>query len=278
MTKVALVTGATDGIGKATAAALAAQGLAVIVAGRNPDKAKQAVRQIQAETGSDAVQAALGDFSDLDQVRALARSVQERTARLDVLINNAGAFYNARRDTPYGVEGTLLINHLAPFLLTNLLLDTLQASAPARIVNVSSEAHQNGDLDFDDLGFERRYMGFKAYARAKLAVVLSTYELARRLEGTGVTANALHPGHVATNMFQDDFGWLGPLIKRVMGWFSETPEAAAAREAYLATSAEVAGITGQYFVEGKAVKSAPLTYDREVAARLWQVSKNLTGL
>jgi len=278
MVQVALVTGATDGIGKAAATALAAQGLVVIVAGRNPEKAKQAVHEIQSTTGSSAVQSVLGDFSDLDQVRALARSVQERTARLDILINNAGAFFNARRETPYGVEKTFLINYVAPFCLTNLLLDTLKQSAPARIVNVSSEAHQNGALDLDDLGFQRGFMGFKAYARSKLAMVVWTYELARRLAGSGVTANALHPGHVATGIFQEDFGRLGPLVKRVMGWFSESPETAAQRLVYLATSPEVEGITGQYFVKGAAARPAAASEDRALAERLWRISTELAAL
>jgi NAD(P)-dependent dehydrogenase (short-subunit alcohol dehydrogenase family) len=277
MRKVALVTGATDGIGKAAAMALAAQGLQVIVAGRNPEKARQTVHWIQSETSNDAVGSVLGDLSDLAQVRALAAAVQERTKRLDVLINNAGAFFNARIDTPYGVEKTFLVNHLAPFLLTNLLLDTLRASAPARIVNVASEAHQNGALDLDDLAFERGFMGFKAYARSKLAVVLFTYELARRLAGTGVTANALHPGHVATHIFKDDFGWVGTIVQRVMGWFAESPERAAQRLVYLATADEMAGISGRYYVDGREAQSAAASYDRDLAQRLWQVSERLTG-
>jgi NAD(P)-dependent dehydrogenase (short-subunit alcohol dehydrogenase family) len=276
MKQVALVTGATAGIGKATAMALAAKGLAVIVAGRDQEKAETTVQALRSETGNDAVQYVLGDFSDLGQVRALAAAVQERTSRLDVLINNAGAFYNSRLDTPYGVEMTLLVNHVAPFLLTNLLLDTLRHSAPARIVNVSSEAHRQGKLDFDDLEFRRGYIGFKAYARSKLAVISFTYELARRLEGSQVTANALHPGHVATDIF--GFGWFGPLVKRVMGWFAETPEEAAARLVYLATAPEVKGITGCYFVKGVAVESAPLPYDLEIARKLWQVSEDLVQM
>lgn len=275
---VALVTGATAGIGQATALALAAQGLAVIVAGRNQEKAERTVQEIRSQTGSEAVQYVLGDFGDLDQVRTLAAAVRARTDRLDVLINNAGVFYNRRHDTPYGVEKTFLINHLAPFLLTHLLLDTLRQSAPARIVNVTSEAHQNGALDLDDLAFERGFMGFKAYARSKLAVVLFTYELARRLEGTGVTVNALHPGHVATDMFKDDFGWLGPIVKRVMGWFAESPETAAQRAVYLATSSQVEGVTGRYYVNGQETESAAASDDRELAQRLWKVSQELTGL
>jgi NAD(P)-dependent dehydrogenase (short-subunit alcohol dehydrogenase family) len=273
MKQVALVTGATGSIGKATAAALAAQGLAVIVAGRDREKTERTVRWIQSETGNETIDYLLADFSDLNQVRALATSVQERYPRLDVLINNAGAYYSSRQDTPYGVERTFLVNYLAPFLLTDLLLDRLRESAPARIVNVSSEAHRSGALDFEHLGSWRGYVGFRAYARSKLALVLSTYELARRLEGCQVTVNALHPGYVATDIVKNDWGWLGPIIKWVMGWFSETPKVAAERLVYLAISPQVEGITGRYFVKRAAVASAPLTYDQEVAQRLWRVSE-----
>jgi NAD(P)-dependent dehydrogenase (short-subunit alcohol dehydrogenase family) len=219
-----------------------------------------------------------GDFGDLDQVRAMAAAVKGRTERLDVLLNNAGAFYNAPVDTPYGVEKTFLVNHLSPFLLTNLLLDTLVDSAPARIVHVSSEAHQSGKLDLDDLGLGRRYVGFVAYARSKLAVVMFAYELARRLQGTGVTANAIHPGVVATNISGDASGWLSPIVKRVIGWFGDSPETAARRVAGLALSDEVAGVTGQYYVDGKEAQSAAASYDRALAQRLWEVSERLTGI
>jgi NAD(P)-dependent dehydrogenase (short-subunit alcohol dehydrogenase family) len=257
--------------------ALAAQGATVIVAGRDQEKAEQTVRWIQSETGTGAVDYLLADFSDLGQVQALAASVQERTTRLDVLINNAGAFYNTRRETPYGVELTFLVDYLAPFLLTNLLLDRLKASAPARIVNVASDAHRYGTLELNDLGFRRGYVGIKAYARAKLALVLFTYELARRLANSGVTANALHPGHVATNIYRNDFGLLGPAIKKVMGWFSLSPEQGADGSIYLSTSPEVKGVTGRYFAGRAPVESAPLTYDQELAQRLWQISENLVA-
>ena len=276
--RVCLVTGATSGIGKASAKALAAQGAELLIAGRDRQRTEDTVRWIRSETGNGTVQFLLADFCDLSQVRAMARAFQERYTRLDVLVNNAGAFDNTRHDTPYVVERTFLVNHLAPFTLTNLLLPTLQESAPARIVNVSSQAHKYGTLDFGDLGFQRGYMGFKAYARSKLAMVLYTYELARRLAESGVTVNALHPGHVATNIWKTDLGWLGPVVKRVMGWFSETPEEGADNSVYLASSPEVEGTTGRYFVKREAVESAPLTYDREVAQRLWRVSEDLTAV
>jgi NAD(P)-dependent dehydrogenase (short-subunit alcohol dehydrogenase family) len=274
--KVCLVTGATSGIGKVTAAALAARGAEVIVAGRNQHKADETVSWIKSGTGNNAVRYLLADFSDLGQVRDMARAFQKRSSRLDVLVNNAGGFFNTRRETPYGVEMTFLVNHLAPFLLTNLLLETLQDSAPARIVNVTSAAHKYDMMDFADLGFERGYAGMKAYARSKLANVLFTYELARRLGGSQVTVNAVHPGHVATDMWKSNFPVIGSALKWVMGFFARTPEQGADTVVYLASSPEVEGITSKYFVDREAVQSSPLSYDEGVAQRLWQISEDLT--
>lgn len=276
--KVCLVTGATSGIGRVTAAALAAQGAEVILAGRNQKKAEGTVAQIQSETGNTAVRYLLADFSDLEQVRQLASACKERAPHLDVLVNNAGAYFNMRHETAYGVEKTFLVNHLAPFLLTNLLLDRLQASAPARVVNVASDAHRYGTIDFDDLSFERGYFGMKAYARSKLANVLFTYELARRLASSQVAVNAVHPGHVATDMWKSNFPVIGPVLKWVMGFFALTPEEGADTVIYLASSPEVEGITGEYFAHREAVPSLPLSYDEAVAQRLWAVSAELTGL
>ncbi len=275
--KICLVTGATAGIGQVTATALAAQGAEVVIAGRNRQKTEQTVRQIKSETGNEAVQFLLADFSDLEQVRALAATFNERFPRLDVLVNNAGAFFNTRRETPLGVEMTFLVNHLAPFLLTNLLLEALQASAPARIVNVASDAHQYDTLNFDDLGFKRGYFGFKAYARSKLANVLFTYELARRLRVGEVTANALHPGHVATDIWKTNFSIFGPPLKLVMGFFSLTPEQGADNTIWLASSPEVAGVTGKYFDQRHPIQSSPLSYDEKNAQRLWELSARLVS-
>jgi len=275
--KVCLVTGATSGIGKAAAAALAAQGAEVVIAGRNQHKADETVSRIKTETGNNAVQYLLADFSDLDQVRELARAFKGQTSHLDVLVNNAGAFFNRRREAPNGLEMTFHVNHLAPFLLTNLLLETLQASESARIVNVSSDAHKYGRMDFENLGFGRSYSGMKAYARSKLANVLFTQELARRLDGSQTTANALHPGHVATDMYKTSFPLVGPAIKWVMGLFALTPQQGADTAVYLASSPEVEGISGKYFAKRESVQSSPLSYDREVAQRLWEVSEDLTN-
>ena len=276
--QVCVVTGATSGMGKATAAALAAQGANVVVAGRNEPKAQGVVREIRSQTGNDAVHFLLADFGDLEQVRDLAAAFKERYARLDVLVNNAGAFFNARKVTAYGVEMTFLVNHLAPFLLTHLLLDPLLASAPARIVNVSSDGHRYGGMDFDDLSLKRFYFGMKAYGRSKLANILFTYELSRRLEGSGVTVNALHPGHVATDIWRSNFPVIGPLLKRMMGRAALTPERGADTAIYLASSPDVQGVTGKYFVKRQAVSSSSLSYDQEVARQLWEISAQITAL
>ena len=276
--KVCMVTGATSGIGQVTAAALAAQGAHVIVVGRNRAKAQQVVGEIRRQTGNDAVWYLLADFSDLQQVRELAAAFSAQYSQLDVLVNNAGTYFNTRHPAPGGVEMTFHVNHLAHFLLTNLLLDTLTASAPARIVNVTSRAHEYDNMDFDDLGFERSYFGMKAYARSKLANLLFTYELARRLAGSGVTVNAVHPGGVATDIWRTNFPVLGPAIKWVMSLFALTPEEGADTLIYLASSPDVEGVTGKYFVEREAIASSPLSYDEQVAARLWEVSEELTAV
>ncbi len=276
--KTCLVTGATSGIGRVTALALAAQGAELIVVGRNQQKAEDTIRWIRLETGNGSVQYLLADFSDLRQVRELATVFRGRYSRLDVLVNNAGAFFNTRRETPYGIEMTFLVNHLAPLLLTNLLLETLQRSAPARIVNVSSDAHKYDTMNFDDLGFTRGYFGMKAYARSKLANVLFTYELARRLSGSGVTVNAVHPGHVATDIWRTNFPIIGPALKWVMGLFALTSEEGADTSIYLASSPDVEGVTGGYFARRERVRSSPLSYDENISQRLWEVSENLISV
>lgn len=276
--KTCLVTGATSGIGRVTALALAARGAELIVVGRNHQKAEDTIGWIKSETGNESVQYLLADFSDLRQIRELATVIRNRYSRLDVLVNNAGAFFNTRRETPYGVEMTLLVNHLAPFLLTNLLLETIQGSAPARIVNVSSDAHKYDTMDFDDLRFTSGYFGMKAYARSKLANVLFTYELARRLSGSGVTVNAVHPGHVATDIWKTNFPIIGPALKWVMGLFALTPEQGADTSIYLASSPDVEGITGEYFARRERVQSSPLSHDETVSQRLWELSEKLTSI
>ena len=273
--KFIMITGATSGIGQAAAQALAAQGHEILIVGRNPAKTEGVAKQIREQTGNQAVHFLLADFSDLEQIRHLAEQVKTQFPKLDVLVNNAGAYFNRRQRMSGGVEKTFFVNHLAPFLLTNLLLDHLQN--PARIINVASDAHQYGQLDLNDLKFEKSYFGFAAYARSKLANILFTYELAHRLAGSGVTVNALHPGGVATNIFSTDFSIFGPLIKGVVSLFTLTPTQGADNTIYLASSPDVEGVTGKYFVKRAAVPSSPPSYDKDLAKRLWEVSEKLTS-
>lgn len=276
--KVCLVTGATAGIGKITASALAKMGAEVVIHGRDQAKADASAREIKKTTGNQKVHYILADYSDLDQVREMSGEFQKKYPRLDLLVNNAGAFFNRRIPTTYGVEMTFLVNHLAPFLLTNTLLDSLKSSGPARILTVSSEAHRQDQMNFQDLGFKKGYFGIKAYARSKLANILFTYELARRLEGTGVTVNALHPGHIATDIWKTNFGILGPALKWFMSQFSLTPEEGAENSIYLASSPEVTGISGKYFIKSEPAPSSPLSSDPAIARQLWEISEKMTGL
>lgn len=276
--KTCLVTGATSGIGLVTAAALAGLGARVVITGRRPARLDDALRSIQARHPDAEVHALLADFADLAQVERLAGDFILRFERLDVLVNNAGAYYNRRHPTHYGeLERTLVVNHLAPFLLTLRLLDRLRHSAPARVVNVASGAHAYDQMNFDDLGFRRGYIGMKAYARSKLANLLFTYELARRLQGSGVTVNAMHPGQVATDIWRTNFFLIGPLLKGLIRLTGLTPEQGADTLIYLAASPEVEGMSGQYFYHRKPVRSSPLSYDQGVAQRLWQLSEQLVA-
>jgi retinol dehydrogenase-12 len=275
--KTCLVTGATSGIGRVTARALAQQGATVLVVGRNAERGATVVRDIIQATGNGRVELLLADLSVQAQVRQLAAVVQQRFTRLDVLINNAGAIFMHRSVSVDGIEMTLALNHLAYFLCTNLLLATLTASAPARIINVSSDAHRRARLNFADLQGAQRYGGWSAYCQSKLANLLFTYELAQRLTGTGVTVNAMHPGFVATGFGRNNrglFAWLIRLGQRT----ALSPEQGAETLIYLATSPEVEGVTGKYFVKQRAVPSSSASYEPTVAQRLWQLSAALTGL
>ena len=275
--KICMVTGATAGIGLVTAQTLAQQGATVIVVGRNPEKGAATVARIQQETGNSSVEFMQADLSVQAQIRRLAQEFKNRYPRLDVLVNNAGGFFMKRQLSADGIEMTFALNHLSVFLLTNLLLDTLRASAPARIVNVSSDAHRNARINLEDLQWQQKYRGIGAYGQSKLAVVLFTYELARRLEGTEVTVNALHPGFVATNIGKNN-GWLVRLFAPLMKLMALSPEEGAQTSIYLASSPEVAGVTGNYFDKKEPVRSAPASYDEAAAQRLWEISVEMTGL
>lgn len=272
--KVCLVTGATAGIGLVAAEALAIQDATVVIVGRNPQKCEQTVNAIKAKSGNSNVSYLVGDLSLLRQVEQVADQFKARFDRLDVLLNNAGAVVMDRQVTAEGYEMTFALNHLSYFYLTHLLQELLLRSAPARIINVSSDAHRGGKLNFDDLMGEKSYSGFGAYSNSKLANVLFTYELARRLEDTGVTANALHPGLVATN-FGKNNGGIMKLLMPLVQFFALTPVKGAETSIYLATAPEVAEVTGKYFAKKQAVQSAPASYDVATQKRLWQVSEEL---
>lgn len=268
--KVCVVTGATSGIGKLTAHGLARQGATVVLVGRNAEKSATVVDEIRQQTGNPAVEFMLADLSSQEDIRRLAHQFQVRHQRIHVLVNDAAALFPKRQQSVDGIEMTFALNHLAYFLLTNLLLDTLKGSAPARIVNVSARLHRGANINFDDIQNLEKYNGWRAYKESKLANVLFTYELAQRLEGTGVTVNAMEPEVVAfVRLFQRLTGTYPPFI---------SPEQGAQTAIYLATSPEVESVTGKYFANQKAVPSSNESYDEAAARRLWQVSAELTGL
>jgi NAD(P)-dependent dehydrogenase (short-subunit alcohol dehydrogenase family) len=276
--KTVLVTGGTGGIGKATAIGLARLGARVGITGRDRSRAEAAAADIRAASGNPAIDVFVADMSDQAQVRRLAAEVLEAYPRLDVLVNNVGGFWNTRRVTADGLEHTFAVNHLAPFLLTSLLLDRLVASAPARIVTVSSGAQAIGRMDFSDLQGERSYSGQRAYNQSKLANVMFTYELARRLDGTGVTATVLHPGVVRTAFGVEDPARWQRVFLPLMRPFLKTPEQGARTSIYLAASPEVDGVTGRYFANRRARTSNKTSYDTAAQARLWRMSADLVGL
>lgn len=277
--KVVVVTGATSGMGKAVALELAKKGATVVIVGRNSAKTQATLKEIVEQSGHSAGDGLVGDLSSMVEVRRLAKELRTRYSRLDVLINNAGAIFARRQSTVDGYERTFALNHLAYFLLTNLLLDILKASAPSRIVNVSSRSHEGGTIHFDDLQGERSYGigGGRAYSQSKLANIMFTYELARRLAGTGVTVNALHPGTVATGFGENNGGVMG-LGMKIFHRFAIAPEEGADTITYLASSPEVEGISGRYWAKRRPVRSSPASYDETAQRRLWDVSAEMTGL
>jgi NAD(P)-dependent dehydrogenase (short-subunit alcohol dehydrogenase family) len=247
------------------------------VTGRSKERGEAAVEEIRGTSGSKGVSLVLADLAVQAEVRELAEEFRERHDRLDVLVNNAGLIQSRRAETPDGLELTLAVNHLAPFLLTNLLLDLLKKSAPSRVITVSSEARRGASINFDDLQSERRYRPFQVYGMTKLANILFTYELAERLKGTGVVANCLHPGAVNTNFGSSNRSF-GTLLFRAFKPFMRTPEEGADTVVYLASSSEVGSMTGGYLTDRKVVSSFDEPHDEATQKRLWEVSEELTNL
>jgi len=276
--KTVLITGGTGGIGKAAAVGLASMGARVGITGRDRARAEQAASTIARESGNPGVDVFVADMSSQSEVRRLSGEVLAAYPRLDVLLNNVGGFWAHRHLTADGLEHTFALNHLAPFLLTNLLLERLITSAPARVITVSSGAHSMGRIDFDDLMGEQDYSGQHAYNQSKLANVMFTYELASHLEGTGVTSTALHPGMTNTSFSNEDPSRRMAPIVFVVRPFMKSPKTGADTAIYLASSSAVEGVSGRYFVNRKTKESEESSYHTATTARLWRVSADLVGV
>jgi NAD(P)-dependent dehydrogenase (short-subunit alcohol dehydrogenase family) len=275
--RTVLVTGGTGGIGKATALGLARMGAHLAITGRDRERTEGAAGEIRAAGGGQ-VEVFVADLSSQSEVRRLAGEVLQRLSRIDVLVNNVGGYWHTRHVTADGLERTFALNHLAPFLLTNLLLDRLTHSAPARVVTVASNAQAQGRIDFDDLQGERSWSAARAYSQSKLANVLFTYELARRLPATSVTANALHPGVVRTSFGAEDPAGVQRRLVPFVRPFMKAPAQGAATSIHLATAPELEQVTGCYFANRKPTRSSKRSYDQAAAARLWRVSADLAGV
>src|SRR3989449_7764579 len=275
--RVCVVTGANSGIGKATAMGLAEMGATVILVCRSKEKGEAALSEIRKKSGNSSLDLMLADMSSMQSVRQLASDFRRKYDKLHVLVNNAGLFMFTRTTTGDRLETTFEVDYLSHFLLTGLLIDLLKASAPSRLVEVSSVAHYNGHIDFDDLQGEKGYGGWNAYSQTKPPQVLFTYELAVRLKRTGVTANCLHPGAVATNIWSRPLGRAG-FIMKLPRLFMTGPEGGAKTPVYLASSSDVEGVSGKYFTNKKEKESSKESNDEQVARRLWLVSEDLTGL
>ncbi len=278
MSKTIIITGASDGIGLEAASQLAAQGHHLVLVGRNPAKVEKAVARVTSESPDVAVESFVADFAALDDVRRLAGELTAAYPRIDVLVNNAGTVYDKRILTVDGFESTFAVNHLAPFLLTELLFDRLVASGPARIVTTASVGHYRGTMDFDDLGYERGYQIMRAYSRSKLANVMYTRSLAVRLGGTGATANCLHPGTVATSIWAGAPTIAKPILAVAKKLLMITPAEGGATLTYLATSPEVEGLSGGYYEKNRIKEPSELAHDEAVTSRLVETSRQLVGL
>lgn len=274
--KVCIVTGATSGIGQITALELAKMGASVVAVGRNAQKGAATLEMIKRQSASETVEFLQADLSSQQSIRQLVQAYSDKYDRLHVLVNNAGAVYSKRQTSTNGIEMTIALDHLGPFLLTELLLPLLKRSAPARIVTVSSRVHARGHIHFDDLQGEKHYAALQAYSQAKLANILFTYELARQLQGTGVTANCVAPGKVATN-FGIDNGGPAALFAKATRFLARSPEKGAETSIYVASSPFIEGVTGKYFFDKMEKQSSKESYDEEIARKLWEVSARLTN-
>ena len=277
--KICMITGATSGIGFATATALAAKGATTIIVGRNPQKCINACNKIRSVTGNDEVESLVADLSSQKDIRRIAGQFAKGFDRLDVLVNNAGAKFVKRYTTSDGYEMTFALNHLAYFLLTKLMLDHLHASGNARIINVSSGSHSGMVIDFSDLQCKKEYIGKIAYGRSKLANLLFTYELDRRLKGSKISVNAMAPGGVITNFCKNN-GWISwgkHVVAHILARNLIGPQTASDTIVYLSTSSEVEGVSGKYYYKRMAIESSPDSYDESCAKLLWDISNKLTG-
>ena len=275
--RTCLITGATSGIGKAAAIGIAKLGANTAIVSRDRKRGEAALEDIRKQSGNDSVHLLVGDLSSQESVRKFAEEFRQNFKSLHVLVNDAGVLLTKHSKTADGIETTFAVNYLSVFLLTNLLLDMLKSSAPSRIVNVSSATESGGKINFDDLNGERKFKGLGAYTQSKLALTMFTYELSRRLEGTGVSVNALHPGAIRTNLGHGNRGLLGIGFSFVKLFFS-SPEKGARTVVYLASSPEAEGISGKYFSNCSVARSSELSRDEESQKRLWQVSARLTGM
>jgi retinol dehydrogenase-14 len=273
--KVCIVTGANSGIGKETVRALSAQGATVVMVVRNLCSGEEARQDIYDETQNEKIEMMVADLFSIADIKKLVNEFKSKYERLDVLINNAGAIFPKKELTADGFERTFALDYLAPFLLTRELLVVLKASAPSRIINVSSFAHTRGTIDFENLQSEKKYGQMSPYSNAKLMLIMHTYALARRLEGTNVTVNALHPGFVRSHFGQNNASKARKLAFKLVGPFAKSPKKGAETSIYLASSPEVEGVSGKYFVNCKPAKSSDISYDRDLQEQLWKYTENL---
>jgi NAD(P)-dependent dehydrogenase (short-subunit alcohol dehydrogenase family) len=274
--KVCLVTGATDGIGKVSARVLAELGAKVIIVGRNPEKSAIVLAELRSISGNENIDLLMADLAVMQEVRDLAEQVISRYDRIDVLLNNAGGYFTKHEITSDGLEMTFALNHMSYFLLTNKLMELLKYSAPARIVNVSSNAHYGVDMEFENLNGEQEYKAWKAYQKSKLANVLFTYELLKKVPAD-ITVNCLHPGFVATNFGHNNGGFVGPVLKIAQRISAINPEEGAETSIFLCSSPEVKGVTGKYFFKCKPKTSSQESRNKDTGKRLWQISADLAS-